>query len=356
MIIKSMSRKHRTFSQLYNYMKDGSSRNSEYDYFSHNVYARKDQDIINEFVANSRKVKARKNGNYMFHEVIAITKSKQLTLEQEKERLFDIVRNYVDMRCKNNLVVGYMHDEKDINVHFHLMISSNELDAYKNQRLTKFDFDKAKKQLERYVIEKYPELEQDIIINAKAEQKKSRESNKGAEVIRKGGRLAKKEHMVKTLNSIFANSRSMHDYFTQLEKQNIEMYNRGNAIGFINKTDGKKYRLKTLALEEQFKQVDALLQPDTKTKQNKSEQQKSKDEEHNTSEKQDYRESNKQRSTHTDEQPTQKQNYTDDTARDSSTTKEQTVEQNKADIKKARVAQQKAARSKSKSKNKGFER
>ena len=182
MIIKSMSRKHRSFSQLYNYMKDGSSRSSEYDYFSHNVYARKDQDIINEFVTNSRKVKARKNGNYLFHEVIAITKSKQLTLEQEKERLFDIVRTYVDMRCKNNLAAGYLHDEKDNNVHFHLMISSNELDAFKNQRLTKFDFDKAKKQLERYVIETYPELEQDIIMNAKKDQKKSRDSNKAAEV------------------------------------------------------------------------------------------------------------------------------------------------------------------------------
>ncbi len=121
-------------------MRDGSSRNSEYDYFSHNVYSRKDKDIVTEFVVNSRKVKARKNGNYLFHEVIAITKSKQLTLEQEKERLFDIVRNYVDMRCKQNLVVGYLHDEKDNNVHFHLMISSNELDAFKNQRLTRTNF------------------------------------------------------------------------------------------------------------------------------------------------------------------------------------------------------------------------
>lgn len=334
MIIKSMSRKHRTFSQLYHYMKDGSSRSSEYDYFSHNIYSRKDQDIIDEFVANSRKVKARKNGNYLFHEVIAITKSKQLTLEQEKERLFDIVRKYVDMRCKNNLVAGYMHDEKDINVHFHLMISSNELDAFKNLRLTKFDFDKAKKQLERYVIEKYPELEQDIIMNAKAEQKKSRESNKAAEVKRKGGRLEKKEHMVKTLNSIFSNSCSMDDYFKLLEQQNFEMYNRGSAIGFINKTDGKKYRLKTLALEEQFKQVDALLQPSDKTQQ---------------------KQENKQQ-TKVDESEKQQKNNNQETRDSAGSVKEKTVEQNKADIKKAQDAQQKSANAKSKNKDKGFER
>ncbi len=350
MIIKSMSRKHRTFSQLYHYMKDGSSRSSEYDYFSHNIYSRKDQDIIDEFVTNSRKVKARKNGNYLFHEVIAITKSKQLTLEQEKERLFDIVRNYVDMRCKNNLVAGYMHDEKDINVHFHLMISSNELDAFKNQRLTKFDFDKAKKQLERYVIEKHPELEQDIIMNAKAEQKKSRESNKAAEVKRKGGRLEKKEHMVKTLNSIFANSCSMDDYFKQLEQQNFEMYNRGSAIGFINKTDGKKYRLKTLALEEQFKKVDALLQPNDKTQQeSKSKQQQKED-------KKDYQEPNTEQQTKVDESEKQQKNNNQETRSDVDSVKEKTVEQNKADIKKARAAQQKSANAKSKNKDKGFER
>jgi hypothetical protein len=321
-------------------MKDGSSRSSEYDYFSHNVYARKDQDIINEFVTNSRKVKARKNGNYLFHEVIAITKSKQLTLDQEKERLFDIVRTYVDMRCKNNLAAGYLHDEKDNNVHFHLMISSNELDAFKNQRLTKFDFDKAKKELERYVIEKYPELEQDIIMNATKAQKKSRESNKAAEVKRKGGRLEKKEHMVKTLNSIFANSRSMDDYFKQLEQQNFEMYNRGSAIGFINKTDGKKYRLKTLALEDQFKQVDELINSSAQAKQNSNTKQ------NENADKRDYQEANYEHSAEKNGQRTQQK----------SNAKFDDEENNQAydRIKKARSETEKARSNDSK--NKGFEK
>jgi hypothetical protein len=339
-----MSRKHRSFSQLFNYMKDGSSRNSEFDYFSHNIYSRKDQDIINEFVANSRKVKARKNGNYLFHEVIAITKSKQLTLEQEKERLFDIVRTYVDKRCQHNLVAGYMHDEKDNNVHFHLMISSNELDAYKNQRLTKYDFNKSKKQLENYVIEKYPELEQGIIMNAKKEQKKSRESNKGAEVKRKGGRLEKKEHMVKTLSSIFSHSRSMDDYFKQLNQQKIEMYSRGNAIGFLNKNDGKKYRLKTLALEKQFKQVEALINTNNK----------SKTEEKTNWTNADAEPKNEQQNKY--EQESSKQDKRGAKQTKSQTYKDKQVNKNKADIKKAREASKKTESGKSKDKNKGFER
>ncbi|WP_046006067.1 relaxase/mobilization nuclease domain-containing protein [Pseudoalteromonas rubra] len=258
MIIKSMSRKSRSFSQLYHYMKKGSSRSSQYDFFAQNIYARKDKDIIAEFSANAHRLKARRNGNYLFHEIISITKSSQLTLEQEKQRLFDIVQHYAQMRCKYNLVAGYLHDEKSNNVHFHLMISSNEIDSPTNQRLTKYEFDRVKKATEKYVIETYPELEQDILINATREQRKQKQSNKAGEVKRKGGRLEKKEKITQTLREIFAQSRSMSELFNNLSEQGIEMYNRGNTIGFITLGDGKKYRLKTLGLEDAFRQVEAL--------------------------------------------------------------------------------------------------
>lgn len=258
MIIKSMSRKSRSFSQLYHYMKKGSSLNSEYDFFTQNIYARRDRDIVAEFSANAQKVKARKNGNYLYHEIISITKSSQLTLEQEKQRLFDIVQRYVQQRCKYNLVTGYLHDEKSNNVHFHLMISSNEIDSPKNQRLTKYEFDRVKKETERYVIETYPELEQDILISATREQRKQKQSNKAGEVKRKGGRLEKKEKITQALRDIFAQSRTMNELFTHLSTHGIEMYNRGNTIGFITLADSKKYRLKTLGLEEEFQQVEAL--------------------------------------------------------------------------------------------------
>lgn len=255
-----MSRKSRSFSQLFNYMREGSSRNSEYDFFTQNLYSRNGKNITADFLQNSRRLKNRKNGNYLFHEVISLTKSKQLTLAEEKERLFDIVCEYAKHRCTNNLVTGFLHDEKANNVHFHLMISSNEIGESKNQRLTKYDFNKIKIQTEKYVIDKYPELEQDIIINAKKEKQKAKQSTKGWEVVRKGGRLEKKEKIITTLKSVFADCRSKTEFFNRLSKQNIEMYNRGNTIGFINQTDDKKYRLKTLGLESEFEQVQSMLQ------------------------------------------------------------------------------------------------
>jgi len=259
-----MSRKSKSFSQLYHYMKKGSSRNSEYDFLTHNIYARKDKDIVTEFSKNARRLKARKNGNYLYHEIISITKSSQLTLEQEKQRLFDIVQQYIQKRCQHNLVTGYLHDEKKNNCHFHLMISSNEIDSYKNQRLTKYEFDTVKKDTEKYVIETYPELEQDILINAPYTPKKKRQSNKAGEVQRQGGRLDKKEKITQTLRDIFSKSRSMNDVFNFLSEQNIEMYNRGKTIGFITQHDQKKYRLKTLGLEEAFQQVEDLSRQSSK--------------------------------------------------------------------------------------------
>lgn len=261
MIIKSMSRKSKSFSQLFYYMKNGSSRSSEYDFFTQNLYASDGRGITSEFLDNARGIPERRNGNYLFHEVISITKSKQLNLAQEKERLFDIVRHYAHARCKNNLAVGFLHDEKSNNIHFHLMISSNEIGEYRNQRLTKYNFNNIKKETEKYVIKKYPELEQDIIINAQKNNKKESLSKNAWEIKRKGGRLEKKEKITDILKSLFEGCQSKEELFTQLSSQRIEMYNRGNSIGFITLNDGKKYRLKTLGLVEKFERIQDLLKP-----------------------------------------------------------------------------------------------
>jgi len=329
-----MSRKHKSFSQLFNYMKNGSSQNSDYDFFSKNLYTNNGKEITAEFLRNAQLLKNRANGNYLFHEVISLTKSKQLTLDQEKERLFDIVREYTEKRCNNNLVTGFLHDEKTNNIHYHLMISSNEIGEYKNKRLTKFEFDTLKKETEKYVIDKYPELEQDIIINwqknsAKKSQQKTKQSNKAGEVKRKGKRLEKKEKITETLKTIFAQSHSKDDFFNRLSAQNIELYNRGNTIGFINTSDNKKYRLKTLALESEFQRINDLMAPVKNTE--KKATTKGKDT--------------------MDQQPVEPK--ADQTP---NSDPQNEIDSRKAEIKKSRESSQEKQHDKSKSKGKDFER
>lgn len=326
-----MSRKSRSFSQLFNYMKNGSSQNSEYDFFTKNLYSNNGKDITAEFLHNARILKARANGNYLFHEVISLTKSTQLTLLQEKERLFDIVRRYTEKRCNNNLVAGFLHDEKSNNIHYHLMISSNEVGEYKNKRLTKFDFDKVKKELEKYVIDKHPELEQDVIINAKKSQRKTKQSNKAGELKRKGGRLEKKEKITEILKTIFSNCSSKDDFFTRLSEQNIELYNRGNNVGFINHSDNKKYRLKTLALEIEFNRVSELMaEPQRAPKKAKAK--------------------GKRKVDLKQKQPEPKNDFSQ------SKNSQNEIDKRKAEIKKARRTSQEKQKDKNKEKGKDFER
>ena len=109
------------------------------------------------------------------------------------------------------------------------------------------------------MLDKYPELEQGLIINAKKNLDKTKQSNKAGESKRKGGRLEKKDKITRTLKNIFSKSQSKEDFFNRLSKQNIKLYNRGNTIGFINGSDNKKYRLKTLALESEFQNVSDLM-------------------------------------------------------------------------------------------------
>lgn len=236
---------------------------------------------------------------------------------------------YTEKRYNNNLVAGFLHDEKSNNIHYHLMISSNEVGEYKNQRLTKFEFEKVKQETEKYVLDKYPELEQGLIINAKKNPDKTKQSNKAGELKRKGGRLEKKDKITRTLKNIFSKSQSKEDFFNRLSKQNIKLYNRGNTIGFINGSDNKKYRLKTLALESEFQKVSDLMGQTQRKNQKTTNKEKDKG-------RGEQKEQSKQQ---------QYENKSEFTPADAKQTE---IEKRKAEIKKM-----KAARSDQKGKNKG---
>ena len=135
MIIKSMSRKTASFSQLANYMNKGESCNDKYESFYKNIFSRNTDGITEEFKNNAKTIQERKNGNMLYHEMISITKSKNISLDEQKKILYKLVKDYVELRAKNNLVYGVMHTDKSDNLHYHLMISSNEIGSEKKHRL-----------------------------------------------------------------------------------------------------------------------------------------------------------------------------------------------------------------------------
>ncbi|MEC4090918.1 hypothetical protein [Pseudoalteromonas rubra] len=249
MIIKSKSRKVANFDQLYDYMKKGAKKHDGVHVFSKNVYTHQREKILQEFFENSLLFKKRKNSVYLYHEIISITRTQSVSVEKQQDALFHIVQEYVDQRARNNLVYGYMHNDAENNIHFHLMISSNERGGTKNLRLSKHEFDRAKKHLETWTNKHYPELQQGLVINKQAGKKTS---HNGAELKKRTGKMPERERVNKALESIFVSSTNKQEFFSRLSAEHLEIYTRGKAIGFKDTVTGRKYRLKTLGLENQF--------------------------------------------------------------------------------------------------------
>ena len=263
MIIKSMSRKEPSFTQLVEYMSD---EKSDRDYFlRHNVFARDPADIADEFRLNSEHLSKRKNGNYMYHEILSIDTRKIGQGREVKEALRLLALAYVEKRCSRNLVFGALHQDHAEHLHYHLMISANQRDEKKRLRLTRADFEKAKREIEALAIEKYPELEQELLIAAptekKIERRKQRESRKAQEIEKRGGQLSKREALAEGIRLLMKLARNQMEFESLLKEQGFEFYTRGKHVG-VKKLDageraagGKKtqsHRFATLKLNQDY--------------------------------------------------------------------------------------------------------
>lgn len=272
MIIKSMSRKTSSFGQLANYMNKGKGHGNSFEVFYKNVYSRNLNGVVEEFKKNAQYIRERKNGNMLYHEVISITKSKSISIEDQKKILYKLVKDYIELRAKNNLVYGVMHTDKKDNLHYHLMISSNEVGSEKKHRLSKGNYTKIQKEIEKHVLNNYPEMEQKIIYN---QQKDEKTKSDEYEFKRRTGKESQRDNVKRRLNEVFEKSKTKQEFFNNLADKNFELYIHGNTIGVLCKETQKNYRLKTLGLLDEFYKISPKIQ---ETENRKEEVKKSREE------------------------------------------------------------------------------
>lgn len=253
-----MSRKIPSFGQLVAYMQDMDKSDTQYNIYR-NLYGRKLADIEAEFLENSTLVYKRKNGVYLYHEILSITKSKTLDEKRQKEILRDLAYEYAQNRAPNNLIFGALHDDHEGHLHYHFCISSNAVGERKKTRLSKAQFDTFKKDMEQRVLTNYPELEQKAVINKQAGEKFS---NKGAEVKRRTGKTPQRDALKQKLTDIFAQTYTKQDFFTAMSEAGLETYVRGKTIGVIDIAHSRKHRLKTLGLLDAFHTMSNRIQLD----------------------------------------------------------------------------------------------
>jgi len=232
MIIKSLSRQNKSFEALYKYLtRDKDSLLRGFNLYS-NPYAK--SDIVKEFLENAHYLKRSRGKNYYYHEIISLSKN-NLSKEEQEKILSDLSSKYISLRAENHLTFTALHTDKE-HTHIHLMISANEYRESKRVRLSKKDFSTIQKELEQYVNTTYPELEQTKHYNKDFGKFKN-----------------KKEELVATLKELFEKSLSRDLFERECKKLNFEFYTRGKTTGVV--FEGKKYRLKTLGVQESYDNV-----------------------------------------------------------------------------------------------------
>jgi hypothetical protein len=265
-IIKSMSRANKSFSQLYDYL----TRDKSSHTFSRNTYSQPDnkKEFVNEFYKNAEYLKNARGKVYMYHEVLSLEKN-NLSKEREKEILLDLAEKYLYQRAEDHLAFGVVHEDKE-HTHVHLMISSNEIEQERRVRLSKKEFADIQNRLENYKNQKYKELSQSSLYKdtkdlSKEKQQEQELKNRGAKSI--------KDTIKENLEQTFKKATSKTYFDNHLKSLGYEVYDRGKSQGI--KYKGKNYRFKTLGLEIQYKQI---LKEFEKNKQRKEKRQNFKDE------------------------------------------------------------------------------
>jgi hypothetical protein len=241
MIVKSMSRKIPSFGQLIGYI-DRDEGQEAYR-IRHNLLGRGQGKVRSEFERNSDLLAKRKNGVYLYHEIISITRAGGLSAKAHKERLHDIAQAYIAARCPDNLVYGGLHQDKEHSYHYHLMISANRAGEVRRLRLAKAQFRQIQIGLEVHVLAKYPELEQKIAIGKRSEKSMSRQ---GAELERRSGARPQRQEMLDRVRYAFEKAKDRASFMHQLDQAGFDLYVRGQTLGVVERETGKRHRFKTL--------------------------------------------------------------------------------------------------------------
>ena len=247
MIIKSLARKHPSFGQLIEYMK----KETEIEGFTYNCWrdGTDSKAVEEEFLENYQHLPKRKNGNALYHEIIALPENLNIPEDRQRAILRDLVGQYVQQRATNQMVYGQIHTDTDY-LHCHLMISANAVGSAKRERLTKKRFSEIKKELERYKLEKYGEYFPEQVFDPESPNR-SKESHREHAFKTRTGEPSRKESIKTIAERLLFGSSTEPEFSKALMEHNLELYRRGKnqTPGIIDLSSGKRYRLKTLGLD-----------------------------------------------------------------------------------------------------------
>ncbi|MGH1540677.1 MAG: relaxase/mobilization nuclease domain-containing protein [Arenicella sp.] len=249
MIIKSLSRKngsYRSFQQLYDYITRDDGCDQRFN-FTHNFFADDRDSILKEFTRNAGFIPKRQNGNYLYHEILSFTRSSQLSETQQLEIIRKVAIRYVQERARGCLGFGGVHTDKDNQLHVHLILSANQIDQTKKHSLSKDAYKQVRRNSEAHVLEKYPEMEQEKLINQTVAEKQAKKLN----------RNEARDLFTERVRAIMEQVNSDQEFKELLEIHDIAYkYTRVNIV-LTNPETGLPHRIKTINLQDTY---DAMIE------------------------------------------------------------------------------------------------
>lgn len=284
MIIKSLSRKAGApggraggkaaspFSKLIRYMNRGFEEEEGRAVLWHNFYGGErtpEEEIREVFERNAEHLPYRKNGNVLYHEILSFSKGHLVHGDALYRMVADIGQEYLRERAQDQLGYGVVHLDTD-HIHLHLLISANEVGRGDRVRLSKADFAEVQRRVERFTLERYPDLAQTQIYGRERPRERLKTDVHEQAMKLRTGKASQKEMLKAKLHQVFERAASVEELAKLLATEGLSFYARGKSIGVVEHgADGteRRHRLSTLGVMAHYEATNArLLNPQAKRK------------------------------------------------------------------------------------------
>jgi hypothetical protein len=275
MIIKSKSRKDKSFLQLFNYLNRGVEKDSSSMTLNTFANGNEKEALIDEFVKNAKYIDNSRGENYIYHEVISL-EDKSFKGDIEKA-LLELGEEYINQRTEAQHLVYMKVHKHHKNPHLHIMMSANAIESGRRYRITKKRLLEVQKSLES--------LSRDMGLNERVvygnlSRKAKNLPDKAQQIERVRGKVLHTQKIAYMVKEAINLSHSKTDIEQKLLNQGYEVYFRGQTIGIKSLADGKKYRFKRLDGELEnlyYKKLDELERAKNRDKTIRSRYKKSKE-------------------------------------------------------------------------------
>jgi len=213
---------------------------------THNLKGRKIDKLVAQFIKNeSFRKRKRKDSVIITHEIISFHKDDSENINIEK--LEEIAREYINKRNINGLYVAVPHFDKE-HYHIHICASGVDYRLGKSLRMSKGGFQKLKKDIQNFQIEKFPELSKSLVAHDK--KTKSYQTEKEYQQKLRTNRVTNKESIIENIGNCLNISTSKDEFFKKLKDSGLDTYTRsGKITGVI--FENMKFRFTRLGFSKE---------------------------------------------------------------------------------------------------------